>query len=305
MKALSARFRKPRLVIVGCGDIGLRTARLLSSKYRIIALSSQASRKDELHAAGLRVMVADLDQRASMPALMRLASLAPHMLHLAPPQSSGMTDWRTLRLIQTLRGTKLQSMVYVSTTGVYGDHAGAQIDETTALKPQTERAHRRVDAERQLRALGAQGAARVTILRVPGIYDTTSRSPRERLLKGTPALRDEDDVYTNHIHADDLARICMAALMRGKPQRIINANDDSQMKMGEYFDLAADAMLLPRPPRISRAQALAQLSPMQMSFLQESRRLQNKRLHNELRIKLHWPHVQDCFAFSSTAENSK
>lgn len=293
MKALPSRFRKPSLAIVGCGDIGLRVVQRLSRKFRIIALTSQTGRRGVLHAAGARVLVGNLDMRESMPALQRLAVFSPYLLHLAPPQNSANIDQRTQRLIHAMRhASGSKRWVYVSTTGVYGDHAGAMIDETAALKPLTDRALRRIDAEKQLRALGAQGSTRVTLLRVPGIYDVHERSPRERLLKATPALRDEDDVYTNHIHADDLARICVHALFRGKPQRVINTIDDTQMKMGAYFDIAADAMQLPRPVRISRAEAETQLSPMQMSFMRESRRLSNVRMKKELKVKLRYPQVQ-------------
>lgn len=283
---------------MGCGDIGLRVARLLASRYRIIALTSQPGRAASLRAEGMRVIVGNLDERSATPQLVRLAAMAERVLYLAPPSSSGESDARLQRFISAMRLMRQETrLVYVSTTGVYGDHAGERIDETARLKPQTERALRRQDAELQLRALGAVAkGTRVTILRVPGIYDHDARSPRERLLKRTPALREADDVYTNHIHADDLARICAIALERGKPQRVINASNDSEMKMGDYFDIAADALKLPKPPRISRADAQQQLTAMQMSFMSESRRLSNVRLHKELRVKLKWPDVKRSFA---------
>jgi nucleoside-diphosphate-sugar epimerase len=129
---------------------------------------------------------------------------------------------------------------------------------------------------------------RTSTLRVPGIYapDRTAGTPRDRLLRGTPVLAAEDDVYTNHIHADDLARACIAALWRGKPQRVVHASDDSQLRMGEYFDLAADLYGLPRPPRVPRAQAAQSLAPTLLSFMSESRRLRNQRLKQELRLRL-------------------
>ncbi len=298
-RALPRAFRKPRLLIIGCGDIGLRVAQLLARKFHIIALTSSPGRLPVFRAAGIRVLVGNLDDAACMPMLQRLAAQSDYVLHLAPPQNTSTVDLRTQRLVRALRAGTQQPKphwVYMSTTGVYGDHSGAFIDETARLKPQSARAVRRVDAEQRMRAAGAQNRARVSVLRVPGIYDAQARSPRERLLKGTPALREADDVFTNHIHADDLARICVAALLRGKPQRVINANDNTQMKMGAYFDVAADAMKLPRPPRISRAQAELDLSPMQMSFMSESRRLLNRRLHQELRVKLAVPSVQEGFS---------
>jgi nucleoside-diphosphate-sugar epimerase len=185
--------------------------------------------------------------------------------------------------------------VYASTSGVYGDCGGARIDETRRLNPATERARRRADAEARVRWFGRATGACVSVLRVPGIYasDRPGGHPRERLARGTPVLAAGDDVFTNHIHADDLARACVAALFRGAPQRAYHASDDTELAMGDYFDLAADLAGLPRPPRISRAQARERLSPVQLSFLSESRRLDNARLKRELRLKLRYPTVAD------------
>ena len=132
---------------------------------------------------------------------------------------------------------------------------------------------------------------RTSILRIPGIYapDREGGTPRERLLRGTPVLVEGEDVYTNHIHADDLARACVLALWRGRPLRVVHASDDSALKMGDYFDLAADLYGLPRPPRVTLAQAREQLSPALLSFMAESRRLDNRRLKTELRLRLRHP----------------
>jgi nucleoside-diphosphate-sugar epimerase len=145
-----------------------------------------------------------------------------------------------------------------------------------------------------VRFLGRSAGVRSSILRIPGIYapDRVGGTPRARLEKGTPVLRAEDDVYTNHIHADDLARACAAALWRGRPQRIYNVNDDTALKMGDYFDLAADLYGLPHPPRIARDAAGGQLPLMLLSFMSESRRLDNTRLKRELGLRLRYPTVE-------------
>ena len=146
--------------------------------------------------------------------------------------------------------------------------------------------------------MGACAGARVSVLRVPGIYalDRTGGDPRERVARGSPLLARGDDIYTNHIHADDLARACLHALWRGKPQRIYHASDDNELPMGDWFDRVADLSDLPRPPRITRDEAAAVLTPMQMSFLGESRRLDNRRLKRELRFKLRYPTIDAVFA---------
>ena len=282
-------FKRPTLLIVGCGDIGLRVAALLRGRWRLLALTSNPARVAELRAAGALPLVGNLDEPAT---LARLAGLADAVLHLAPPPTQGAADSRTANLLRALaRKTRVRRVVYASTSGVYGDCGGAFIDETRAVNPTTERAWRRVDAELRLRWHGRAFGARVTLLRVPGIYasDRAGGHPRERLARGTPVLTPEFDVFTNHIHADDLARACVAALHRGAPQRVLHVCDDSALKMGDYFDLAADLCGLPRPRRIGLDQARAELSAMQLSFMGESRRMSNQRLKRELRLRLRYP----------------
>ena len=297
--ALPARFRRQRILIVGCGDVGLRVAGLLPARVKRLALTSSPTRVPELRAQGLTPLLGNLDDAAS---LRRLAGVATRVVHLAPPPT-GHLQWRedprtrTLLQVLRLRGNAClpQSVVYGSTSGVYGDCQGEMIDENRRVNPDTPRAHRRVHAENQLRFFGRSAGVSIHILRIPGIYasDREGGTPRARLLKGTPVLRLEDDVYTNHIHADDLARACLAALWRGKPQRVTNTSDDTDLRMGDYVDLAADLYALPRPPRLTRNEAAAQLPAMQMSFMSESRRLNNHRLKGELRLVLGYPTVAD------------
>ncbi len=271
--------------------MGLRVAHLLQGRLRILALTSQPARCGELRAAGITPLVGNLDDPAS---LQRLAGLADWVLHLAPPAASGERDLRTTHLLQTLMRRRLpRVLVYASTSGVYGDCAGEWVDETRSVAPATARARRRVDAEAQVRAFGRASGVRVALLRIPGIYalNRDGGDPRERLARGTPVLAAADDVYTNHIHADDLARACVTALLRAAPQRVYNVCDDSQLRMGDYFDLAARLHGLPPPPRISRAQALVEMPALSLSFMSESRRLRNTRMKRELRLRLRYATV--------------
>jgi nucleoside-diphosphate-sugar epimerase len=290
---LPQRFKRPTLLIVGCGDIGLRVAKLLRGRFRLLALTSTPARVPALREAGVVPLVGDLDRPAT---LQRLAGLVDAVLHLAPPPPQGTRDSRSAHLLQALaRQGRVRRAVYASTTGVYGDSGGERFDETRTARPRSARAMRRLDAERRWRWYARLLGARLTVLRVPGIYagDRAGGHPRERLQRGTPLLVAEDDVYTNHIHADDLARVCVAALLRGLPQRVVHASDDSELKMGDYFDLAADLCGLPRAPRITRAAALAQLPATLLSFMSESRRLDNRRLKRELRVRLRYPTVRE------------
>ena len=281
------------MLIVGCGDVGLRVLRLLLPRWRVLALTSSPERMPLLRALGAVPLWGDLDQPASLG---RLGGLAESVLHLAPPPAQGTTDARTRSLLHALaRGGTVQHLVYCSTSGVYGDCQGQWVPETRGVQPLSDRAWRRVDAEAHVRLFGRQTGARVSVLRVPGIYglDRPGGNPAERLARHTPALRAQDDVYTNHIHADDLARACVAALVRGRPQRAVNISDDSSLRMGEYFDVAADLLGLPRPPRISKEEAQRTMSPMVMSFMSESRRLINERMKRELRLRLRYPTVRE------------
>ncbi|MBV8665209.1 MAG: SDR family oxidoreductase [Burkholderiaceae bacterium] len=283
-------FGKPRLLILGCGDIGMRLLPYLTRRYRVFAVTRQTDRCVELRAVGAIPIVADLDRAASLAPLARLAST---IVHLAPPQSDGMHDRRTRNLAALLPAHA--TLVYLSTTGVYGDCGGAQIDETHPVNPHNARAQRRVDAEQVLRSWARRSHSRLSILRVPGIY-AANRLPLDRLRKGTPALIAEDDVYTNHIHADDLVRIVMRALQRGASNRVYHAVDDSEMKMGEYFDAVAQAFQLPPPPRLPREHLRETVSPMLWSFMSESRRLSNTRIKSELAVRLRYPLVQDALS---------
>lgn len=272
-------------------------------------------------------MPGDLDGRHS---LNRLAGLAHTVLHFAPPPPAeksplhpplatggnqgersldhsppfakggqggfAVIDTRTRNLLSALsRSIPPKRLIYISTSGVYGDCGGAQVSETHPLNPQTARAYLRVDAEQQIRAWAKHNGVHASILRVPGIY-AADRLPLDRLRAGTPAIVAEEDSYTNHIHADDLARCVVAAMRHAKPNRVVHTSDDSDLRMGEYFDAVSDAFGLAHAPRISRAEAQHVLSPMLLSFINESRQLTNERMKKELKVKLLYHTVADTLA---------
>ena len=269
-----------------------------AGRMQVLALTSSADKAAALRAKGAVPLVGNLDD---IKTLRRLSGLATRVLHLAPPPGEGAGGpswWRDPRTVALARVMRLRSLpvslVYASTSGVYGDCEGALVRETRVVAPATPRAQRRVNAERAVRHLGRAGV-RASVLRIPGIYapDREGGTPEARLRRGTPVLCADDDVFTNHIHADDLARACMAALWRGRPQRVYNVSDSTHMKMGDYFDLAADLYGLPRPPRVPRSTAHEHLSLMLLSFMGESRRLDNQRMVHELRLRLRYPSVAD------------
>jgi nucleoside-diphosphate-sugar epimerase len=275
-----------RLLIVGCGDVVRRILPDLTRRWRVYALVRQDDAT--LAALGVTQIVGDLDRLSSLE---RLVGLADAVLHSAPPPDRGNCDPRTRRLVAVLRrGSLPRRLVYISTSGVYGNCDGERVAETRCLRPQTARARRRVDAEGILRRFGCESTCRVSILRAPGIY-AADRLPLDRLRKGLPVWRAEEDSYTNHIHAEDLGRACLAALRRGRANRAYNVSDDSGLPMGEWFDKLADAFGLPRPPRVSRRDTPDVLPQTQLSFMNESRRLDNRRLKQELGFRFRYPTV--------------
>src|SRR5688572_16280731 len=264
-----------RLLIAGFGDIARRALPFLERRFQVAPLS---------RGRGL-----DLDR----PETLALAA-ADALLHCAPPPAQGESDTRTANLLAALEkgGVLPARIVYVSTSGVYGDCGGARVDESHPTSPQTDRARRRVDAERRLAQWTTSKNIVLVALRVPGIY-AADRLPLARLRARTALLRADDDVYTNHIHADDLAAIVCRALEDDAPAGVYNAADDTELKMGDWLDLVADAHGLPRAPRVSRYEAERSLDPLVLSFMRESRRLDNTRLKSWLGVRLRYPTVYE------------
>ncbi len=274
----------------------------LALRWHVLALVR--SRDPQLAALGITQIEGDLDRPES---LRRLAGIADAVIHSAPPPPQGKNDTRTQNLLAILqRGKSLpRQLVYISTSGVYGDCGGAWVTETRSPAAESARATRRVDAERRLRRFGRdeRGLCRVSILRAPGIY-AADRLPLERLHKGLPLMLPAEDSHTNHIHADDLGRACIAALAHGRANRIYNINDDTALAMGEWFDALADAFALPRAVRLPREEVRRAVPPMQWSFMKESRRLDNTRMKRELRLRLRYPTVAEGIAAALTEEAS-
>jgi nucleoside-diphosphate-sugar epimerase len=267
-----------RLLIAGFGDIAHRALPRLQSRFDIVRLS----RHDGL----------DLDR----PATLHFAP-ADALLHCAAPQPAGEADPRTANLLAALdrTGSRPSRIVYVSTTGVYGNCDGALVDEARPVNPQTPRARRRVDAERQLERWSTEHGVALIVLRAPGIY-AADRLPLERLRAGTPMLLSEHDVFTNHIHADDLAAAAVRALEQDAPAGVYNVADDSAIHLGDWMDLVAEHAGLPKPPRVPRSLIAQHVSADVLSFMNESRRLDNRRMKAVLRLALRYPTVHEGLA---------
>lgn len=281
---------KETLLLVGCGDVAHRAVSWLTHRFRILALVRNPAAMPLWRQSGCTPILADIDDAQS---LVNLPSRIQRVLYLAPPPDHGTSDTRMTQFLQALaqrRGSLPARLVYVSTSGVYGDCGGRSVDERTPLAPITDRARRRVDAETQLRHWERTQRSAVIVLRAPGIY-AQNRLPINRLRERLPVLVAEEDVWTNHIHADDLARACCLALFRGRAGQVFNVVDDGRMKMGDYFDAVAYACGLPRPPRRSLEHLSRQVSEAQLSFMSESRQLDNQMMKKVLRLRLAYPTV--------------
>ena len=277
------------VLIAGCGDIGQRVAALhLAQGARVSALARSPARCAQLEVLGVTPVPGDLDDAGSL-----LALPAQHALvyYFAPPPEASITDPRLGLFLQAItRTARPHKIVYISTSGVYGDCKGAWVTEDAPPKPQTARAQARLDAETRLLAWSGDHSVPVVILRVGGIYGP-GRLPVERIRRGEPVLRREEAPFTNRIHADDLARVCLAAAGRGGAGRIYNVCDDEHSTMTDYFNAVADALGLARPPQISLAEAHKVLSPGMLSYLNESRRMDNRRMREELGVVLRYPNL--------------
>lgn len=276
-----------RLLIVGCGDVAQRALPWLIRRFRVFALVRHPQQVAAIRAQGAIPILGDLDRPSS---LTRLSDIADCLLHCAPPPTLGVGDLRTAHLLAALAagGSVPRRIVYISTSGVYGDCGGKLIAETQPLAPTSARAERRVAAEKLLKAFAQRHGSQLAVLRAPGIY-AANRLPLERVRASTPVIEHAEDSYSNHIHADDLAHACGLALFFGLNQRAYHICDNASWRMGEWFDYVADAYGLPRPPRLPRQKVEQSVSPQLWSFMRESRRLENGRMKTELGVRLAYP----------------
>lgn len=278
--------------IMGCGDIGRRTAALYQQEGHEVTgwVRSEASRQQGQQ-QGIAMRTADFDAGCFVP---RNTLQGRDIFWFMPPPPQGEQDNRLRRFLLAAQDAP-RRIVLISTTGVYGDCGGRWIDETEPLKPLEGRAIRRVDAETALQQWGEQCGGDWVILRVPGIY-AADRLPLARLQRGEPVLRAEDAPWTNRIHADDLAGVCKRAMAVAPRNRIYNATDGHPSTMTDYFDQVADYTGLSRPPQVGLSEAEGVMSAGMMSYLRESRRIGNEKLLRELGVALQYPSLAEGLA---------
>jgi nucleoside-diphosphate-sugar epimerase len=282
--------RRPHVLIVGCGYVGLRIAEKLRASHDVSAVVRSQEKAKQLSARGIATVALDLDRvRAGAHIPERLEQAA--IFYLAPPPPHGESDLRLDRFLQ-IATVPPASFVYVSTTGVYGDTKGALVDESAPVAPLTERARRRVSAEEMIRVWCTERRVRRVVLRVPGIYGP-GRLPIERLRAGEPAVHPDEAGVTNRIHVDDLVCACMAAAANPEARGVYNVTDGNSCSFTEFLDRVARLANLPAPPRVSMDEAQLTFTPERLSFINESRRVSNERMLKHLGVKLEYSDMDE------------
>lgn len=272
-------------LILGCGALGKKVAaRALAEGDQVLAV-----RRNDDSLSGIKSLTIDFDKE---PPGYPQVPFADVVFVFFPPPPKGQQDFRSSHAIEMLNqwSHPPRRIVVLSTTAVYGDCNGEWIDENRHPNPQTDRGKRRLDAEQQWSRWATDKDCECVILRVAGIYGP-DKLPRARLLRRDPMLSELNAPYSNRIHIDDLATICFAAASKGGSDTY-NVSDGQPTTMLDYFNNVADCLQLPRPPQISMKDAQQQLTAGMLSYLNESRRLNNKKMLQQLGVRLKYPDLK-------------
>ena len=283
------------IVIVGCGDIGHRVAKIWKNRGKsVFGVVRSEDSLNSLRQQHIHAVAADLDDANTLQDFSGPLSKQSLLYYFAPPPPKGVVDTRMEHFLANLDQNNLpKHIIYISTSGVYGDQQGKTINEETLANPQVDRAKRRYHAEQLLLEYGIEHTSiAVTILRVGGIYGP-GRLPLQRLKDQIPMLHENLSPQTNRIHADDLAQVCVAAATEKSAGEIYNVSDGTNSNMTEYFNTIADFCNLPRPPLVDWDEAEKTISKGMLSYLKESRRMDNSKMMNDLGITLKYPTLKE------------
>ncbi|AJE04926.1 SDR family oxidoreductase [Geobacter pickeringii] len=280
-----------RVFIIGCGDIGRKVARLaMDQGGTVTALARSEESAAHLRGLGIATVEGTLDDPET---LVDLPTGGGVLFYFAPPPGGGNIDPRVRNFCAAVApGNEPRKVVYISTSGVYGDCGDEPVTEETPANPQTARGKRRLDAETVLRTWGEERGVAVVVLRVTGIYGP-GRLPLQHLASGQPVLRESEARFTNRIHSEDLARVCIAAAERGEGGDIYNVSDGHPGTMTEYFNVCADALGFPRPRQVTLEEARQVMTPLMLSYVTESRRMDNRRMREKLGVTLRYPTLEE------------
>lgn len=278
------------VLIIGCGDVGVRVARLVQeSGGRAAGLVRSDESAERLRLHGIEPVMGNLDDSISLSGLSVAGKL---VYYFAPPPGGGPFDSRMRNFCKVFDSTELPGkIIYISTSGVYGDCGEEWVTEETPINPQTSRAQRRADAEATLQEWGRQHNVPVVILRVTGVYGP-GRLPLARIEQGHPVLREEESPPTNRIHADDLAMVCLQAAEKADDGDIFNVSDGQPGTMTQFFNAISDLLELPKLPQVDMLEAKRIMNPMMLSYLMEARRMNNQKMMEVLGLTLQYPDLE-------------
>ena len=273
---------KKTLLIFGYGYSSSALARvLLAEGWRIIATTRRHDKAAKMAEEGVEPRVwpgSDLSDDLNA---------ASHVLVSAGPDADGDPVLRSLDA--EFQSSDFEWVGYLSTTGVYGDHQGAWVDEDTALTPSTERGQMRVDAERHWQSVSAKAGWPLHIFRLAGIYGP-GRGPFAKVRKGTARRIVKKDQVFSRIHVDDIAQVLEASINKGGAGRVYNVCDDVPAPPQDVIAHAAETLGVDLPPEV--AFETADMTPMARSFYAESKRVRNDRMKRELGVALKYPDYQ-------------
>ena len=288
-------------LIIGCGDIGFRVAReLIQQKHQVQATIHFEEGTKVPQSAGIKTIIANFDYQEDVP---ELPLQGKKLFYFMSPQGGGSSDYRMLNFCRKLSADNYPAkVVYISTSGVYGDCGDDLVTEETPLNPMTSRAKRRVSAENQLREQADKFGFELVILRVTGIYGP-GRLPISQLQKGHEVLVEADAPRTNRIHSLDLVQICLAAMDKGDDGDIFNVCDGEESSMSQYFMAVAKMYDFPQPRQLSWVEAEKVMNPLTFSFLKESRRMSNQKMVKKLAVELQFPTLEKGLPASRSVSN--
>lgn len=286
---MSIAASSARTLVVGAGYTGSRLLAELGDSA--LGLSRSGSGKGTLRY--------DLDEDAREP-----IDIAPTtaIVYTVPPRGDDGNDRRLEGLLSSLSVAPAR-FVYLSTTGVYGDHRGGLVDESVPATPATDRARHRVAAEQLLEGWARDNDVALVVLRVPGIYGP-GRLGINRIRERLPVIEESDAGPGNRIHVDDLVSAIRAGLAEKTPAGVYNVGDGDNRSATAFTAEVARQAGLEMPPQISMREARETLSPMRLSFLQESRRLDLTRMQTVLKPELRYTDPADGIAAALAEEKA-
>ena len=276
----------PHLFCFGLGYSARTLARRLALEgWSVAGTCRDRETEAGLAALGIEAVVFDRDRPLAGPEV--ALARTTHLVSSIPPDGEGDpvldTHGDDLAHIEGLAWVG-----YLSSTGVYGDTEGAPVDEDSPVKPSTERGRRRVTAERAWRTLWEDRGVPVHVFRLAGIYGP-GRSVLDQVRSGRARRIDRPGHRFSRIHVDDIAAVLQASMANPRPGAVYNVCDDAPAPHADVVAHAAELLGVPPPPLVPFEDAACEMSAIALSFWRDNRLVDNRRIKEELRVRLRYP----------------